>query len=92
MPAYKAKETIAYGGSVYKNGDVVEMSEDTAAAFGADYVEKIPTQPEPESEPVVPETAPEADADDTDTPPDTQPEPESEPVAKKPKRARNNKK
>jgi hypothetical protein len=36
---YKVLKTIGYSGERYNQGDVVEMDDDTARAFGADYVE-----------------------------------------------------
>jgi hypothetical protein len=36
---YKVLKTIGYSGEQYRQGDVVEMDDDTARAFGADYVE-----------------------------------------------------
>ena len=36
---YKVLKTIGYSGEQYRQGDVVELDDDVARAFGADYVE-----------------------------------------------------
>ena len=36
---YKVLKTIGYSGEQYRQGDVVELDDNVARAFGADYVE-----------------------------------------------------
>jgi len=39
MSKYKVLKTLSYSGDSFKPGDVVEMDDESARAFGADYVE-----------------------------------------------------
>ncbi|MEM2988205.1 MAG: hypothetical protein QXK26_04110 [Candidatus Bathyarchaeia archaeon] len=51
MPKYKVLKPVAIGGRK-EVGEVVEVSEDVASAFGSDYLLKIEDNPAPEPAPV----------------------------------------
>lgn len=50
MPSYKVLNPLAWHGR-HERGEVLEMPESEAQAFGSDYLEILPTpKPEPESQ------------------------------------------